>query len=332
MPKRPPSLKVAVAATFSILADLASSYLRSLAVFLILVSLWVGAGFDFTVATVKSITAMSGPERQGLLFTTGCFIALLLGCRSAIRAFRKRRYHARAEAPAVGFAKIRLSGSHLPQGAPKAALPGWRKVWETYGADYAEWVAARLGSETSEGDIISYAKEWYDSWTHAQEAPRTDESKARHEAAHAVVAHSLGCTITEISIIPEGIAGGHTTIHPAVPRTNLATQSFDLMSALLAGREVDTASAIYDTGAGNDMERLVRAAACVISTGERPAGYEGELSTDALICAASERTRSIVKQYETFIESITEKLLEVKVMTGHELQLLLPARGCFKEK
>lgn len=283
---------------------------------LLLLGLWVVFGLELT----KAVAGMTLQEQHTLLHFTG---VVYLGLRAVRRASYRWKHEAvRGSAgPAAGTA--RLSAVTVP----KDLMPVWWELCASYGRQYASWVVANRGAGAAEDELREHARRWYTEWELAQGgAGRSEDSKARHEAAHAVVAYVLGCTVTEVSIVPAAAddSGGRTSIAMPVPRVDLATQSFILMSVFLAGRDIDTVNALNDTGSANDMARLTNAAAAVISTGLRPEAYDGPLTTDGLVAAAAQRTTEILAERRDAVEAIAVALVDAKVIGGHDLRRHLP--------
>lgn len=153
--------------------------------------------------------------------------------------------------------------------------------------------------------------------------------RARHEAAHVVVA----------------LCGGARTVHADVRsrplpdgRTSGGQMNFDLehlgqVEALWlevqlchAGNIVDHDAGHYDGGAVNDMHRALAAAAGILSAGIRPEGFDEDLTSDELMRAGRAAARRTLAEHAAALERITDRLATSRDGAGHEeLEELLDA-------
>jgi hypothetical protein len=302
-------------------SEAAMAYARALFMPFMALVLWVGGGAVYVVRVARHVAQMSRGEQWELMVLAGVVVVGVWGVRSMVRTVIKRR-----------FARhIPMSGQSMMAGAgisrtSTVQIPATcRAVADRYGAGFAEYVALELEDDDGEVEAMRLARLRFPGWARDNGEIRTDERRARHEAAHAVVAHALGCAVEKVTVVESERAGGYTRVSFPVPRPDLAGQHFILMSVFLAGRDVDTINAFHDTGAQSDMERLVQSAAAILSTGQRPAGYDGPLTLDGLILAATERTRSILAEQDQAVEAITAALTDRRTILGSELRNLMPS-------
>lgn len=155
------------------------------------------------------------------------------------------------------------------------------------------------------------------------DARQSLERRARHEAAHAVAGTWAGNFIVKVDVQQIGITGGRCESAP--PVGSMADSAYALMVLSIAGQVVDTGSGVFDYGAQSDMNKVLEGAAMVLSTGQRPSGYRGELSSDALVAAAREDATEALCRFSGVVEEITSWLTTHpgSVLRGPDLEQLL---------
>ncbi len=138
---------------------------------------------------------------------------------------------------------------------------------------------------------------------------------ARHEAAHAVVAHELGARILSVDVRPVGERGGQCiyTVDKDLPVVDV--QWIYLVSAM-AGHLQDLSAGVHDDGSQSDLSKSLLHAAAIRSTGTVPAGVVVDLTTDALLDAAATRARGILASRAIDVEQLAGRLQETGCVEG----------------
>lgn len=149
------------------------------------------------------------------------------------------------------------------------------------------------------------------------------ERRARHEAAHAVAGAWAGNQILSLDVLDSPGRGGQchsTPIEGPIPDS-----AFGLMCLAVAGNLVDTENGHFDTGAQDDMQTLLRAAAAIISTGKAPTGYRSILTSDALISTARGVAQDALARFPHVVEDLVTVLVAnpSRVLAGEQLDKLL---------
>lgn len=136
---------------------------------------------------------------------------------------------------------------------------------------------------------------------------------ARHEAAHAVVALRHGARDVRADL-QHGVSADGTPFRGRVTCSGLDAgrpAAWVRMVVAHAGNIVDQeVGGFFDERSMDDLRLALTAAAGVLSTGQRPPGYEGELSTDALMAGARAQARVVLEQHRDLVEAVTEALLD----------------------
>lgn len=172
-------------------------------------------------------------------------------------------------------------------------------------------------------EAIDYASRRHPTWQQGVAADDSLPRRARHEAAHAVVAHELGCTVTNVTIEAHGDSGGRAAFVLPLPPPPAHDGAWILMTALLAGQSTDHAHDVHDSGSRADIAQVLQLTAMIIATGRTPTGYDGPLSSDALITAARARADQILTTRSEDLASLTSALLEHRTMTGATVRAAL---------
>lgn len=293
------------------------AYARALAMPALVLAAWAGA-----FSLYLGMEEWDRQARLALVFGVGCCVpawAALLGLRRVSWQQRHEAVGREATIPAVLASTLAV---------PDCQAEVWKVLADQRGANFAGWAIAQLDAEATPVEALKFADRWYRRWNTARGPAATDQSRAAHEAAHAVVAHVLGCTVTSVSIVPStgDESAGRTVVHLPVPRVSPASQHLILMSVLLAGRDEDTTNGLHDTGSRDDMAKLVQCAAAIISTRRQPAGHHGPLTTDALIATAARRTIRILVDQRLAVRHLAAVLVARRAIGGVDLRNLLPAR------
>lgn len=134
------------------------------------------------------------------------------------------------------------------------------------------------------------------------------DQRARHEAAHAVTVAAMGGAVVSLDIRGSGNQGGLCLAH--LPDSMPVVDSLWAQLVLaLAGNTVDLAGGHHDFGAQSDIGCAMQAAAGIISTGHRPAGYDGPLTFDGLLSGARDQSGIILAVNTDQLESIAARLV-----------------------
>lgn len=149
------------------------------------------------------------------------------------------------------------------------------------------------------------------------------ERRARHEAAHAVVGAWAGNQILSVDVLDSPGRGGRCISAPI--EGSIPDSAFGLMCLVVAGNLVDTEHGHFDTGAQDDMQVLLRAAAAVISTGKPPTGYRSILTSDALISTARGVAQDALARFGHVVDDLVAALLAnpTRVLAGEQLEQIL---------
>lgn len=141
--------------------------------------------------------------------------------------------------------------------------------------------------------------------------------RARHEAAHAVIALHVGRENVIADVMIYGSRGGQVTYEtPAGP---IADTAYADMLISFGGHIVDIQSGRFDGGSQVDMRSLTEAALLILSTGLRPAGYSGELTLEALVCTARDDATRILDEQAGVVDAITIALEQDRRLTWTRL-------------
>lgn len=145
------------------------------------------------------------------------------------------------------------------------------------------------------------------------------ERRARHEAAHAVACAWVGNRVELVDI--KSVAGRGGRMVPADDERPLADHAWGRLVTLVAGQLVDTQAGMHDYGASNDMGRALEAIAAIVSTGQRPTGYAGELTTDALLVAARHEATTAISTHADVLDAVVAALLADPTRPVHGIAL-----------
>lgn len=157
----------------------------------------------------------------------------------------------------------------------------------------------------------------------AGDARQSQERRARHEAAHAVACTWVGGRVVRVDIESAGMRDGLCMTEHAEKR--LPDNAWSRLVTQVAGHLVDVEDGAHDYGSSNDMARALESVAAILSTGQRPTGYDGELTTDALFAAAREAAAEAITRHSQVLDDLTAALLAdpVRPLSGPALDRLL---------
>jgi len=182
---------------------------------------------------------------------------------------------------------------------------------------------------------------------------------AYHEAGHAVVMHAIpeADPVQKITIVARGMAEGYTLSLPLDDRRLTSRKKLQAeLVGLLGGRAAETL--VFDditAGASNDIERVTQLARTMVTRlgmskelGQRVYGQKEELiflgreiteqrdysesvaqkideEVAALVEDAFNTAKSILNQYRTELDAVSQALLGKETLTKEEFTALFPA-------
>ena len=165
---------------------------------------------------------------------------------------------------------------------------------------------------------------------------KTRDIIAYHEAGHAVIAHLLGKTVTNVSIIPTtASAGGYTLVEEKEEELTTLSDYRNTIMTLYGGRAAETilAEDSYDIsiGASNDIKEATRLASSMVNFAD---GIDysslGEYGTKIIVEKTKEeleklweRTLSIAEENWEDIEKVAEELKIEERISGEEFLKLV---------
>lgn len=181
---------------------------------------------------------------------------------------------------------------------------------------------------------------------------------AYHEAGHAVVMNAMAEAdpVQKVSIIARGMAAGYTLSLPIDDRTLMPRKKMLAdMVGLLGGRAAE--ELIFDditSGASNDIERVTQLAKTMVTRlgmsaelGPMVYGQKEEMiflgreiseqrdysesvaekidkEVRSLVNDAYVKAQAILKQYQTELDAVAQKLLEVETLSRDEFEKIFP--------
>jgi len=165
---------------------------------------------------------------------------------------------------------------------------------------------------------------------------------ALHEVGHAVVAHTLGIPVEQISIVADGQSGGHTRTRPATLVPGWAEVE-NHVTVTLGGRAADIVlGSGPNAGAENDLER---ATAMVLQALDRqglgsriafrpailPRSAQSHAELEGHLCRLLDRAIDIVREHRTAALALTSRLLDQRVISGREIDEILVSPAVHNE-
>lgn len=165
-------------------------------------------------------------------------------------------------------------------------------------------------------------------WEAWQARGRIDgPGRARHEAAHAVVARALGHTILSADIRHAGDRSGHVEFVPPLPSRGMGPDLWDELTIAVAGSALDLAEGRRHAGSRDDIQLAEATAAALISTGHTPEGADGPLETIARATAAArDRATRILTDHRDQIDVLAAALIRRRWLTGRQIHDILRPR------
>lgn len=144
--------------------------------------------------------------------------------------------------------------------------------------------------------------------------------RAKHEAAHAVVALELGCTDVCADIIKRGRSEGRTRYQFVTD--SIENAAFADMIIALAGHIVDVSDGHFDQGSVSDMRALIECAVMILSTGRRPALHDDDLTIDGLVRSARSIASRLLDEQGGTVIRVAESLTEARSLDDAQLRKL----------
>lgn len=136
--------------------------------------------------------------------------------------------------------------------------------------------------------------------------------RARHEAAHAVVALAFGMTVHRVDILVRNNSGGQ--VHWSAPDSRHCEPVDGMWARIvigLAGMVVEHGDGVHDTGPDDDIRNAMLYAMKIICVGSRPQTYPtGEFTVEGIFTAASKEAERILDRNAEIVERIQARLLE----------------------
>lgn len=193
---------------------------------------------------------------------------------------------------------------------------------ETDEIHFRRWIEAQLEAGQ---DRRAAAKRLRPAWEAWQSRGRIDgPGRARHEAAHAVVAHSLGHTILSADIRHAGDRSGRVESVPPLPSRGMGPDLWDELTIAMAGSALDLAEGRHHVGSRDDIQMAEATAAALISTNHTPEGADGPPGTIARATAAARaRAARILTDHRDQVDILATALIERRALTGRQVHDLL---------
>lgn len=136
--------------------------------------------------------------------------------------------------------------------------------------------------------------------------------RARHEAAHAVVALAYGMTVHSANILMIGRVGGQ--VHWSAPDTTLTAPAEGLWARIvigLAGMAMEHGEGVHGPGPDDDIQNAMLCAMKIICIGRRPQAYpSGGLTVEGIITGATTEAVRILDLNAAAVDRIQTMLLE----------------------
>lgn len=157
---------------------------------------------------------------------------------------------------------------------------------------------------------------------------RLQRRRARHEAAHAVVAATLGARVVTVTVSPHGEHGGQCK-YDQLPGQSVCERAWANLVIAMAGNVADLEHGHHDQGARADIRAALEEAATIVSCGQTPEAMRGAttVSTDVLVKAAADQARRILVTRDEAVRAIAVRLLNEpsRTVPGDQLPELVPA-------
>lgn len=157
----------------------------------------------------------------------------------------------------------------------------------------------------------------------------SNDRRARHEAAHALVSALCGHSVESADIrTGVGDVGGNVSTSFAQTGT-FSDVMLERMMVSEAGRVVDLEAGHRDIGSRNDMDESFSCAMSIISADQAPTGFDGELSPVPLLAHAATRAAELIDQHRDALDDLGKALADApgQTMSGREVHAVLARHG-----
>lgn len=190
---------------------------------------------------------------------------------------------------------------------------------------FERWVDAQPEASRDRRAAAQRLRPAWEAW---QARGRIDgPGRARHEAAHAVVARALGHTILSADIRHAGDRSGHVEFVPPLPSRGMGPDLWDELTIAVAGSALDLAEGRRHAGSRDDIQLAEATAAALISTGHTPEGADGPPGTIARATAAArDRAARILTDHRDQVDVLAAALIRRRRLTGRQIHDLLQHR------
>ncbi len=145
---------------------------------------------------------------------------------------------------------------------------------------------------------------------------------AGHEAAHAVVAHTLGWRVLHVSAVPQVGSDGRCDLMPDSTKSTVDNAWIGLCAAL-AGRAEDGEHTTSWPGSMQDLRDAVAHASFLVTAGRSPAAYTGPLTITDLLTGARTVVRGALDAQRAAVDAVTAALLEHRDLDGARVAELI---------
>lgn len=149
-----------------------------------------------------------------------------------------------------------------------------------------------------------------------------DERVARHEAAHAVVAHAMGATLLSVRAMPDDESAGRC-IWSAESEARASDAAWRELCSVVAGTVEIAEGAHAWPGSRDDSGRAAAAAVFIAASGERPLGFEGPMTVDRVLEAAREHAGAVLAANGHALDELTAALVARGVLDGGDAIAIL---------
>ena len=250
-------------------------------------------------------------------------IAACVWVPSAIGAFT--HLDAPARTRVTVFAVIMTTALAWLAGGPGARTLHHRSAptGETDEIHFRRWIEAQLEAGQDRGAAAQRLRPAWEASRGRIDGP----GRARHEAAHAVVAHSLGHTILSADIRHAGDRGGRVESVPPLPSRGAGPDLWDALTITVAGNVLDLAEGRHNISSRDDIRAAETIAAAMISTGHAPDPDAPPRTIARAADDARARANWILITHKNRVNALAAALIERRALTGRQVHdLLRPER------
>lgn len=211
-------------------------------------------------------------------------------------------------------------GGSVPVG--RRAVPGPRGAGA--GPDEFEvWVRAQLGDGQGLGELASRLRPVWEQRGWGGVVGRAQ--RCRHEAAHAVVAHEMGCVVTSMDVRCVGGRGGRVEYVEPLPSGGSGQEAWVCLVVAVAGMVMDLVDGHRNGGSGSDVLVAEQRAAQVISSGWVPDGLAGPVSVGVLVEHARAVAMGVLCRRAVAVDALARAVNESGVLTGARVRSIIEA-------